>query len=127
MIHPIRDASEGIFDRYCGGSHTKDTIQITRRQFSASAAGTLALLGSPSFASSKKGSQNMQQQSASKGFWPNGVRRFARKDEIARWALEHRENTPILRRGPFPERPCLACPVDLAKTMEMFGTFPSIC
>jgi peptidoglycan/xylan/chitin deacetylase (PgdA/CDA1 family) len=25
---------------------------------------------------------------------------FARKDEIAKWALEHREDTPILHRGP---------------------------
>jgi peptidoglycan/xylan/chitin deacetylase (PgdA/CDA1 family) len=25
---------------------------------------------------------------------------FARKDEIAKWALEHRENTPVLHRGP---------------------------
>jgi hypothetical protein len=24
---------------------------------------------------------------------------FARKDEIARWALEHREDTPIVHRG----------------------------
>ena len=25
---------------------------------------------------------------------------FARKDEIAKWALEHREDTPVLQRGP---------------------------
>ena len=25
---------------------------------------------------------------------------FARKDEIAKWALEHKEDTPIVHRGP---------------------------
>jgi peptidoglycan/xylan/chitin deacetylase (PgdA/CDA1 family) len=25
---------------------------------------------------------------------------FVRKDEIARWALEDRENTPVIHRGP---------------------------
>jgi hypothetical protein len=25
---------------------------------------------------------------------------FARKDEIAKWVLEHREDTPIVHRGP---------------------------
>jgi peptidoglycan/xylan/chitin deacetylase (PgdA/CDA1 family) len=28
---------------------------------------------------------------------------FARKDEIARWALTHREHTPIIERGPASE------------------------
>jgi len=28
---------------------------------------------------------------------------FARKDEIARWALTHREHTPIAERGPAGE------------------------
>ena len=28
---------------------------------------------------------------------------FARKDEIARWALTHREHTPIVERGPAGE------------------------
>jgi hypothetical protein len=28
---------------------------------------------------------------------------FARKDEIARWALKHREHTPIVKRGPVGE------------------------
>jgi peptidoglycan/xylan/chitin deacetylase (PgdA/CDA1 family) len=32
-----------------------------------------------------------------KGVW------FARKDEIARWALTHREHTPIVKRGPAGE------------------------
>src|SRR5260370_10168161 len=51
-------------------------MEITRRQFSvgAVAAGTLGLLNSPSFASTQKGRQNMQEQSKSKGFWPSGAR-----------------------------------------------------
>jgi peptidoglycan/xylan/chitin deacetylase (PgdA/CDA1 family) len=51
-------------------------MKITRRQFlvCAAAAGTLAPLNSPSFASTGKGSQNMQEQLKSKGFWPNGAR-----------------------------------------------------
>jgi peptidoglycan/xylan/chitin deacetylase (PgdA/CDA1 family) len=52
-------------------------MEITRRQFSACAiaAGTVAFLNSPSFASSRKGSEkNMQEQSKSKTFWPNGAR-----------------------------------------------------
>jgi hypothetical protein len=51
-------------------------MEITRRQFSVGAglAGTLALLNGPSFASMQKGSQIMQEQSKSKGFWPNGAR-----------------------------------------------------
>src|SRR6266566_3300585 len=49
---------------------------MTRRQFSvgAGAAGTLSLLNSRSFASIEKGGENMQEQSESKGFWPNGAR-----------------------------------------------------
>ena len=31
---------------------------------------------------------------------------FARKDEIARWALTHREHTPIVERGPAGEQGC---------------------
>jgi peptidoglycan/xylan/chitin deacetylase (PgdA/CDA1 family) len=52
-------------------------MEITRRQFSACAlaAGTVAFLNSPSFASSRTGSEkNMQEQSKSKTFWPNGAR-----------------------------------------------------
>src|SRR5260370_42491905 len=51
-------------------------MEITRRQFSvgAVAAGTLGLLNSPSFASTQKGRQNMQEQSKSKGFSPSGAR-----------------------------------------------------
>jgi peptidoglycan/xylan/chitin deacetylase (PgdA/CDA1 family) len=52
-------------------------MEITRRQFSACAiaAGTVAFLNSPSFASSHTGSEiNMQEQSKSKTFWPNGAR-----------------------------------------------------
>src|SRR5260370_18000329 len=51
-------------------------MEITRRQFlvGAVAAGTLGLLNSPSFASTQKGRQNMQEQSKSKGFWPSGAR-----------------------------------------------------
>jgi peptidoglycan/xylan/chitin deacetylase (PgdA/CDA1 family) len=49
---------------------------ITRRQFSvgAGAAGTIALLNSPGYASTPEGSQDMQKQSNAKGFWPNGAR-----------------------------------------------------
>jgi peptidoglycan/xylan/chitin deacetylase (PgdA/CDA1 family) len=51
-------------------------MEITRRQFSvgAGAAGTLAFLTVPSFASGQKGTQNMEEQSISKAFWPNGAR-----------------------------------------------------